>query len=427
MLDISLFRNEETRTKIRISEKSRFKDETIVDKIYELDQERIKINFQLEKINAEVNAIQNKIKESFKAKSENFKNVVDDLNKLKIEPEKKKLELKEQATELKCQIDKLLTSVGNIVDESVPICKNDDGNITVKTFEGLKGIVNAPKGYAELMKRFTNSEIGAEVVGHRGYYLQGKMALLGRALKNYAIDFLIQKNYEFIQTPVMMKKDVMALTSQLSDFDDLLYKVEDDLYLIATSEQPITALFMNKRMTDEELPTFYAGESQCFRKEAGAYGKDNAGIFRVHQFEKIEQFVFCKPEDSPNFHEALIKTSEEFYQSLGLSYQVVMISSGELNDASAKKYDLEAWFPNAGKFRELVSGSNCTDYQSRNLNVQYGYHKENEKIKYVHMLNCTLCAVQRSLCCIVENYQDGDKIIVPDVLKPYTKFDYIEI
>lgn len=427
MLDISLFRDKETREKIKASEKARFKDESVVDRIYELDQERIRANFQFDKACTEVNAIQKKIKESFKNKAEDFKTIVEDLNNLKIEPEKRKSELKEKAFELKGEIDRLISSVGNIVDSAVPICKTDDGNVAVRVHEGPKGLVTAPKGYAELMKGFTNSEVGAEVVGHRGYYLQGKMALLGRALKNYAIDFLLQKQYDFIQTPVMMRREIMALTSQLSDFDDQLYKVEDDLYLIATSEQPITALFMNKNLTDDQLPMFFAGESQCFRKEAGAYGKDNAGIFRVHQFEKIEQFAFCKPEDSPKFHDIMIKTSEEFFQSLGLSYQVVLISSGELNDSSAKKYDLEAWFPNAGKYRELVSGSNCTDYQSRNLNTFYGYHKENEKREYVHMLNCTLCAVQRSLCCIVENYQDGNRIIVPEVLRPYTKFDYIEI
>ncbi|XP_077301485.1 uncharacterized protein LOC143922100 [Arctopsyche grandis] len=427
MLDISLFRDAESKDKIKQSEKKRFKDEGVVEKIFELDQERIKTNYQLDKINAEINTIQNKIKETFKSKEANCKEISQELNKLKIAPEAKRANLKERAIEIKTQIDKLIFSVGNIVDECVPVCKTDDGNVVVITHQGSRNLQNAPRGYADLMKGFTNPEAGTEVVGHRGYFLQGKMALLARALKNYAVDFLIQKEYEYIQTPVMMKKEVMGLTSQLSDFDDQLYKVEDNLYLIATSEQPISALYMNKKLTDEQLPISIAGESLCFRKEAGAYGKDNAGVFRVHQFDKIEQFVFCKPEDSPAIHEKMIKISEEFYQSLGLSYQVVLISSGELNDAASKKYDLEAWFPNAGKFRELVSGSNCTDYQSRNLNVGYGYPKENEKSKYVHMLNCTLCAVQRSLCCLVENYQEGDTIIVPKVLQTYTKFESFAI
>ncbi|KAM0681679.1 hypothetical protein GINT2_000193 [Glugoides intestinalis] len=430
MLDISHFRDEKEREKIRKSEKDRFKDETIVDKIYELDKERIQVNFQLDKVNAEINSIQNKMKVAYKTEKTGGKEankLVEELKKLKVEPEMRQVDLKEYAVQLKAKIDKLIFTIGNILDESVPIAKTDDGNITVKTHKGFKTTTGNIKGYSELMKNFTNADAGAEVFGHRGYFLKGKMALLSKALKNYAIDFLTERGYDLVQPPVMMRKDVMALTSQLSDFDEQLYKVEENLYLIATAEQPLTALHMNKKLTDHELPKLYVGDSLCFRKEAGAYGKDNSGIFRVHQFEKIEQFVLCKPEDSFKMHEELIKHSEDFYQSLGLSYRVVLISSGEMNDAATKKYDLEAWFPNAEKFRELVSASNCTDYQSRNLNVGYGYSKDNQRQEYVHMLNATLCAIQRSLCCIVENYQDIDKIVVPDVLKKYTGFDFIDL
>ncbi|ELA42817.1 serine-tRNA ligase, partial [Vittaforma corneae ATCC 50505] len=395
-----------------------------VDEIYSKDQERIKVNYQLDKINTEINSIQNQIKEAYKSGKKD-EALVEKLKAMKIEPENRRDQLKGCATNLKSEIDKLVFGIGNILEESVPICKTDDGNVVVRTHTGFRKIPESPKSYAELMKCYTNPEAGAEVFGHRGYFLQGKMALLARALKNYAIDFLVSKGYEFIQPPVMMRKDVMALTSQLSDFDDQLYKVEEDLYLIATSEQPLTALFINKKLTESDLPKMFAGDSLCFRKEAGAYGKDNAGIFRVHQFEKIEQFVICSPEESKQIHENLVKQCEEFYQSLGLSYQIVLISSGEMNDAAAKKYDLEAWFPNSQKFRELVSASNCTDYQSRNLNVGYGFTKENERQSYVHMLNATLCAIQRSLCCIVENYQEEDRISVPEVLKKYTNFDCI--
>ncbi|CAG2099934.1 unnamed protein product [Medioppia subpectinata] len=204
--------------------------------------------------------------------------------------------------------------------------------------------------------------------------------------------------------------EIMSLLPTVGNILDSsvpIHKTDD-----ATSEQPLTALFMNKRLTDFDLPKIYAGESLCFRKEAGAYGKDNAGIFR--------------PSESEMYHDQMLNISREFYESLDLSYQVVLISSGEMNDAASKKYDLEAFFPNAGKYRELVSASNCTDYQSRNLNVYYGFTKANEKPQFVHMLNSTLCAIQRTLCCIVENYQDGLKIIVPEVLRKYVTFDYIE-
>lgn len=424
MLDITLFRDPKTREAIRKSEKDRFKDENVVDEIYSKDQERIKANYQLDKLNTEINSIQSQIKEAYKSGKKD-EALVERLKEMKVDPESRRNELREHATRLKSEIDRLVFSVGNILEEAVPICKTDDGNVVVRTHSGFRKAPENPRSYADLMKCYANPEAGAEVFGHRGYFLQGKMALLARALKNYAIDFLVSRGYEFIQPPVMMRKDVMALTSQLSDFDDQLYKVEDDLYLIATSEQPLTALFMNKKMADSDLPKMFAGDSLCFRKEAGAYGKDNAGIFRVHQFEKIEQFVVCRPEESRQLHEVLVRQSEEFYQSLGLSYQVVLISSGEMNDAAAKKYDLEAWFPSSQKFRELVSASNCTDYQSRNLNVGYGFAKENERQTYVHMLNATLCAVQRSLCCIVENYQEEDGVAVPEVLRKYAGFDHI--
>lgn len=428
MLDIHMFRDEESRNKIKESEKNRFKDISVVERIYELDKERVKANYDVDAINKEINKIQTQLKNFYKSEDKNNKELAESLQKLKIDPENKKELLKTKAIQLKHEIDSLMLTVGNILDPVVPIHKNDDGNVVVTTHEGFRpkeADYSNKLGYADIMKGFTNAKAGAEIVGHRGFYLQGKFALLARALKNYAIDFLVEKGYDYIQTPVFMKKEVMALTSQLSDFDEQLYKVEDDLYLIATSEQPMTALYMNKKLS-VELPKLFAGDSLCFRKEAGAYGKDNAGIFRVHQFDKIEQFVICAPEESVKYHESMIKVSEEFFKTLGLSYQVVLISSGEMNDAAAKKYDLEAWFPNAGKFRELVSCSNCTDYQSRNLNVEHGFPKDGERSSYVHMLNGTLCAVQRSLCCIVENYQNDNCVIVPEVLRPYTRFDRIE-
>lgn len=427
MLDINLFRDDKTREIIRQSEKKKFKDFSVVDKIYELDKERITTLYKLEQINKMLNNIQNEIKKTILIAKKDKVDLTDKINELKLSKEKPKdgqKELQNKKEELTSRINKLLHSVGNIITDDVPVCKTEEGNVTVRLYDSVR-VPRAEKGYAELMSEFTNAEAGANLMGHRGYFLEGKMALLARALENYAIDFLIEKGYTLIQVPVMMRKDIMSLTSQLSDFDDQLYKVEDDMYLIATSEQPLTALHMNKKLSKCELPKFYAGESLCFRKEAGAYGKDNAGIFRIHQFNKIEQFVICCPEESNEILEKLIKTSEEFYQSLGLSYRVVLVSSGELNDAAAKKYDLEVFFPHMKKYRELVSATNCTDYQSRNLNVGFGFAKTEEKQIFVHMLNATLCAVQRTLCCIVENYQNGSLIEIPEVLKSYVKFDAI--
>eukprot|EP00826_Nyctotherus_ovalis_P033879 TRINITY_DN2765_c0_g1_i7.p1 TRINITY_DN2765_c0_g1~~TRINITY_DN2765_c0_g1_i7.p1 ORF type:complete len:304 (+),score=123.97 TRINITY_DN2765_c0_g1_i7:305-1216(+) len=226
-----------------------------------------------------------------------------------------------------------------------------------------------------------------------------------------------------MQTPYFMKKSVMSETAQLADFNEQLYKVEGEkdsetMFLIATSEQPISAYHYTEWLKESDLPLKYGGFSTCFRKEAGAHGKDLWGIFRIHQFEKIEQFCITTPEKSWEMHEDMIKVSEEFYQSLELPYRVVNIVSGELNDAAAKKYDLEAWFPGYGTYRELVSCSNCTDYQSRGLDIRCGIKKSDEK-RYVHMLNSTLCATERCMCCILENYQTNEGLKVPKVLVPY--------
>jgi seryl-tRNA synthetase len=234
---------------------------------------------------------------------------------------------------------------------------------------------------------------------------------LNQALINYGLEFLGSKGYTPLQTPQFMLKEMMAKTAQLEQFDEELYKVIDgeaqnDKYLIATSEQPISAFHADEWLQKADLPLRYAGFSTCYRREAGAHGKDAWGIFRVHQFEKVEQFVITDPESSWEVFDEMISYSEEFYQSLGIPYRIVAIVSGALNNAAAKKYDLEAWFPFQGEFKELVSCSNCTDYQSRNLNIRYGaVSQTGERKQYVHCLNSTLTATERALCCIMENYQ----------------------
>jgi len=268
-------------------------------------------------------------------------------------------------------------------------------------------------------------ERGAKISGHRGFFLTNDGVDLNQAMINYGLDFLRKKDYRKIQAPFLMRKDVMAKTAQLDQFDEELYKVtgdEDDKYLIATSEQPISAFHSDEwfESPEKQLPIKYAGYSTCFRKEAGSSGKDTWGIFRVHQFEKVEQFCITEPEKSWEMFETMVATSEEFYQSLGLAYRLVAIVSGALNLAAAQKYDLEAWFPFQGAYKELVSSSNCTDYQSRRLEVRCGLKKPGETRKvYVHMLNGTLTATERSLCCVVENWQTPEGLTIPPVLRPY--------
>ena len=245
--------------------------------------------------------------------------------------------------------------------------------------------------------------------------------LLNLALINFALDKIINKDYIPLWTPYFMKHEIIKAAAELADFEEQLYKIQDeDLFMIATSEQPLAAYHYDEIIDPEKLPIKYAGVSSCFRREAGSHGKDTLGIFRVHQFEKVEQFIFCKPEESWKFHEELIKNAEEIYKDLKLPYRIVNIASGELNDNVAKKYDLEAWFPASETYRELVSCSNCLDYQARKLKIRMGKVGSQQKKQILHTLNSTAMATERTICCILENYQNKDHTVsIPKVLQKY--------
>ena len=334
-------------------------------------------------------------------------------------------------TEVIAKIDKLLGSIGNIVHPEVIINKDEAFNKVMRTWGTPSELEVTGKELGKLHHHevmqclnIIEMERGAKIAGHRGYFLKNAGFLLNQALINYGIATLTKKGYTPIQAPYFMKKSIMEQTCQLSDFSENLYQVEggdegsECLYLIATSEQPISALHMKEWIEPTQLPKKYAGYSTCFRKEAGSHGRDVWGLFRIHQFEKVEQFIYCEPSQSWDELEKMIGQSEEFYKGLKLPYQVIQLVSGELNDAAAMKYDLEAWFPGYKAFRELVSCSNCTDYQSRALEVRYALKNTDEKL-YVHMLNGTMCATERTMCCIMENYQTPEGLMVPEVLQPY--------
>jgi len=254
-------------------------------------------------------------------------------------------------------------------------------------------------------------------------------------LIQFGLQMLYQKGYTPLYTPFFMRKEVMQEVAQLSQFDEELYKVIgkaseqtedntlDEKYLIATSEQPIAALHRGETFDINQLPRRYVGVSSCFRQEVGSHGRDTRGIFRVHQFEKLEQFCITSPKDNLSWEmmTEMILNAEEFCKSLGIPYRIVNIVSGALNNAASRKYDLEAWFPGSGAFRELVSCSNCTDYQSRRLRVKYGFGKDKTESthKFVHMLNSTLCATTRLICVLLENYQTDTGVEIPQILRPY--------
>lgn len=357
--------------------------------------------------------------------------------------------------------DEILKEVGNIVHDTVVVSDNEDNNGIERIVEYSPAVVEHQQKFMASGKKFLNhvdimTAMGAMHIaegtltaGSRGYYLSGPLVLLNLAVIQYAIEFMHKKTYTPIYPPFFMRRPMMGKVAQLAEFDETLYKIpgdnstseedepkiddpeladakatdanDKDMYLIATSEQPICAFQYKKRFQDSQLPIRYVGYSSCFRKEAGSHGRDTLGIFRVHQFEKIEQFCITNPEDSWKMMDEMIHNSEEFYQSLGFKYRVVNIVSGKLNNAAAKKWDLEAYFPASQTYRELVSCSNCTDYQSRRLDVRYEGSKKAGGLEkpYVHMLNSTLSATSRTMCCICENYQVEDGVVIPEVLRKY--------
>lgn len=300
--------------------------------------------------------------------------------------------------------------VGNYVADSVPVDNNEDNNEIVRKWspEGFEVGQRKKLSHHEVLLRLDGYDPvrGVKLVGHRGYCLTGYGMFLNMALINYGIQFLFERGYTPNQPPFMLDRQQMAKTAQLSQFDEELYRVSEsgentatDRYLIATSEQPLSCLHSDEWIQPSQLPIKYAGYSTCFRKEAGSHGRDAWGVFRVHQFEKVEQFVICKPEDSWKHFDEMIEISEEFYKSLGLPYQVVSIVSGALNNAAAKKFDLEAYFPFQAEFKELVSCSNCTDYQTRELEIRYGTKKAKDTMgggrkEYVHALNAVSCPIE---------------------------------
>ncbi|KAJ9634182.1 Cytosolic seryl-tRNA synthetase [Knufia peltigerae] len=409
--------------------RKRYMDEKLVDDVIALWQNAYSARYEVQKVRTQLNTIQ---KEIGHLKKQGQDTKCQESKKASLDGENKELEV--QATLKERLRDKMCKMLPNYLHATVPIHNEETFNPIIVEWSpaGFKPNLNAPLSHHEIMTKawpFADFAQGAKVVGHRGYFLRKWGVRLNQALINYGLDFLESKGFEPIQTPFFIKGEYMAKTAQLDEFDESLYKIgeegteTDNKYLIATSEQALSAMYADEWLTDEELPQRLAGFSSCFRKEAGSHGRDAWGLFRVHQFEKIEQFVVTKPEDSWKYLEDMRANAEEFYQSLCLPYRVVEIVSGALNNAAAKKYDLEGWFPHQSEYKELVSCTNCTDYQTRELNVRYRPKDfkggPSQRKMYVHALNGTLSATERTLCCLLENYQSEAGIIVPEVLKSY--------
>jgi seryl-tRNA synthetase len=286
----------------------------------------------------------------------------------------------------------------------------------------LPNLLHNPKDHIDLATTLDLLDLNraAKVSGARFYFLKNELVKMNQALINFALDFLLERNYTLIQPPYMIRKEPMVGSVILNDFEDVIYKIEDeDLYMIGTSEHAIAGMHMDEILEGIKLPIRYAGFSSCFRKEAGAHGRDMKGIFRVHQFEKVEQFIYCRPEESWREHERMLALSEEFFKQLGIPYRVMLLCSSDMGKISAKTYDIEAWMAGQNAYREIVSCSNCLDYQARRLGIRFR-DKTNEETRLVHTLNSTLVATERTMVAILENFQtEKGSVEVPKVLQKY--------
>jgi len=328
------------------------------------------------------------------------------------------------------RINDLLWNMPNVLHESVRYGKDETENIEIKKWGSTDKKI--PLGHAEMLetKGLIDIERAAKASGARFYYMKGDLVLLAQSLIRFTIDELAKKGFTPISTPYMIKREYYRGVTGLGDFEDALYAAtrpkeakleegtaDEELFLIATSEHSVAAMHAGEVFQAKSLPIRYAGISPCFRREAGSHGKDTKGIFRVHQFEKVEQFIFCNQEDSWKYYDELIGNEEALLQKLGIPYHRIEMCTGDIGVVAAKKTDLEGWFPSQQKYRELTSASNCTDWQSSRLDIKYDDRGER---KYVHTLNATAVAVQRTLAAIAENYYNADgSITVPDALVPY--------
>lgn len=315
----------------------------------------------------------------------------------------------------------LIYSIPNILDESVPTGDSEKDNIVIRMHDDY-----IKSGFKSDHVNLANSlglidmERAAKISGARFYFLKSELVKMNQALINYALDFLAEHNYQLIQPPFMLRNDAIKGSIIMEDFKDVIYKIEnEDLFLIGTSEHAMASMHMDEILDSRKLPLRYASISPCFRKEAGAHGKDMKGIFRVHQFEKVEQFVISNSLNSFDEQERMLNITERFYQNLEIPFRVVLLCSADTGKVSSKTYDIEAWMPGQNQYREIGSCSNCIDFQSRRLSIR---HKEKvtEETQLVHTLNSTLVATERTIVAILENYQTNNRtVIVPNVLRKY--------
>ena len=414
MLDPKLIK--EKSQMIRDMLKSRSVDFDL-DGLIESDQRRRELIIKTDELRKKKNQLALQISQKKKSGEEissvltEMKGVSEDLGKLESEQE-----------DIEKIYSRLALTIPNLVHESVPVGIDETANKEIRKWGEIPNFDFKINDHIDISENLdvVDLERAAKVAGARFYYLKNDLVRLNQSLIHYGLDFLAKKEYSLIQPPYMINRESMEGAVIADDFEEVIYKIEDeDLYMIGTSEHAMAAMHSKEILEGKDLPLKYAGISPCFRKEAGAHGRDQKGIFRVHQFDKIEQFVFSRPEDSWKEHEKMLSVVEEFYQELEIPHKVMLLSTGDMGKISAKTYDIEGWMAGQKAYREIVSCSNCLDYQARRLKIRFR-DKTNEDTQYVHTLNSTLIATTRILVSIMENFQTKDgHIRIPRVLQSY--------
>ena len=388
-----------------------------LDSLLDLDKKRREYILSTDDLRKKKNEMSLKIAEAKKAGQDADK-IIQEMQLVS----RQLTELEETQNKTELEYSKLILTLPNIFDQTVPIGEDSSTNKEVKKWGNIPKFDFQVSDHIDITQKLNLVDLqrAAKTAGARFYYLRGDLVKLNQSLIQFALDFLDDKGFTLFQPPYMINKKSMEGAIIAEDFKDVIYKIDDeDLYLIGTAEHAMASMYADEILDGASFPMRCAAISPCFRKEAGAHGKDQKGIFRVHQFEKVEQFVFSRPEDSWKEHEKMIAITEEFFQKLEIPYRVMLLSSGDMGKISAKTYDLETWMAGQNAYRETASCSNCLEYQARRLKIRFR-DRTNEDTKYVHTLNSTLVATERTMVAIIENFQTKDgHIEIPRELQKY--------
>ncbi|MFQ6128130.1 MAG: serine--tRNA ligase [Thermoplasmata archaeon] len=418
MLNIKLIRENPQTIRDSLTKRGDEEKLALLERVISMDKEWREVVEEGNKLKHERNVISKKISE-LKREGKDAAAEIKRASELPEEIEN----MEARRKELEANIRQGLMRLPNILHESVPVGKDDTENVEVSSWGEIAEKDFDPKSHGELMESLdiADFERARKVAGAGFLYMLGPLVLLDQALINFAFDLLVERGYVPVEPPFMLRREPYEGVVDLEDFESVMYKIQDeDYYLIATSEHPIAAMYQGEIIDEDMLPLKYAGFSTNFRREIGSRGVDTRGLFRMHQFNKVEQFIFCTPEDSWKYHEELLKNTEDLHQKLEIPYRVVNVCTGDIGTVAAKKYDLEAWSPRQKKYVEVVSCSNCTDYQARRLRIRAG--KVGGEKRILHTLNSTALATSRTLVAILENNQNADgSVTIPEALRPYMK------